>query len=257
MLTPPETFKQLRALTVSAPLLLAFGWGFMLWTHGLRPSELVMGLVGLVCLSAVLLVQPLIWTSPWGTHMVIRTCVGAVVAFVLPWSIMLAPMISLGSAPPWALSAILVALHCTALVVAAVWHARQATLQTGAKVLKWPGIDIDLRQRVIRKRWEETSLATQIASPALIGGASVILYHALKAWVPEQGMILIAVLLASGIGLWLEVGPLGRALGQAWRLRSLERQDGGRPFASDRLGWLTTERQRSPIGRWWARRTQT
>jgi hypothetical protein len=255
VLTPPQTFTQLRALTISALVLVAFGVGFMLWSHGLRPASLVLTLIGMAALAMVALVQPAIWASHWGTRLSIIGSLSVFLFYILPWSIMLAPLVSVGGPPGWMLSGGIAALLVLALTLSAAFHARRAAIKPGARSLQWPGCEIDLKRRTILKRWEDVPIQSQLMSPALIGGCSVVVYHLLKTLLPQQGMILIAVLLCTGISLWLCVGPLGRALGQGWRLRSIEQQDGGTPFTTERLPWLRTERQRSAIGRWWAQRT--
>jgi hypothetical protein len=86
----------------------------------------------------------------------------------------------------------------------------------------------------------------------VVAGFSVTLYHLLNTLLPKQGMIILGVVIGFAMGLWLCLWLLGRALGQAWRLRQIEKRDNVR-FVTDRLEWLTKERQRSVIGRWWAR----
>jgi hypothetical protein len=67
------------------------------------------------------------------------------------------------------------------------------------------------------------------------------------------GMLLIGVVIAMAMSAWLCLWPLGRTLGQAWRLRALEAQHGMR-VESSHIQWLQKERQRFVVGRWWHRK---
>lgn len=262
MFTPPEEFRQLRSLTFAVPVLVFMGTGFLLWTHGARPAQMVLGMAGVIALGAALMVQPVIWASPWGWRFVMGTALGLHLLFVLPWACMLLPLMAPRPADAWVLSAAVSAVLTALLVLSAWWHGRKAGIEgwDRKKSLRWDGCRVDLRKRHIDKLQDaqgEAAGAKRWLSPALVGGLSVVSYQVLKASLPERGLVLFATLLALAGGLWLCIGPLAKALGQAWRLRQLERLTGGAPFSTARLDWLTRERLRHARGRWWSRAFNT
>lgn len=250
MLAPPDTFAQLRPLAWAGPALAAFGAGFALWAHGMPPSPWLWGLTGAVALAAAVLAHLAIWASRWGRLHQEVTAIATLLLFVLPWSLMLTPRLQDGSLR---LSIGIAGAELMALLASAAVHAHRCTLQARANRLIWSDCEIDVRRQVIAQVRRPGDRSTMMVAPSLIGGLSVAAYLFIQTLLPERSMLMVAVAISWALALWLCIGPLGRALGQAWRLRQIERQSGQR-FVSEHLARLTQERQRSPIGRWWARR---
>lgn len=255
MLHPPEQFSKLRGLAWSAPVMALFGWGMALWAHGLRPGELVLGITGVIMAVLFLLAQQAIWVSPWGSRFQWVASLSAFFGMVVPWALMLPPLLHTDALPPASRSVVVVTALTLVLLVSAIVHGRRASIDLQAKALDWSGCRLDLRKHVIRGavRLAPATSAQWAIAPSMLGGLSVVLYHFLRSWLPEQTMVLAASLFVFAATGWICAMPLGRALGQGWQLRRVEKQLGGR-FASDQLPRLTRERQRSVIGRWWARR---
>src|SRR5690606_32930947 len=147
------------------------------------------------------------------------------------------------SLTPW------IALFQTALLVAAAGvHAHRAQVPSGARNCTWTGCEIDLARRVVRKVPSQASVGAKAVAPVLIGACSVVLYHLLSRLFDQSQLVLLGLLVAIALAAWLSVGPLGRALGQGWRLLRLT-GPGDTPFVSDQLPRLPRERQRSALGR--------
>jgi hypothetical protein len=225
------------------------GFGFGLYSHGVQPESLRWTLLALATMVAAVLAQLAIWISHWGTRHQWVSAIATFGLFVVPWSTMLAPLLAGGGR---GVSLFITLVQALALCLSAVFHAKQTRPDQQARRLTWSDCDIDLRKQVIRHADRPASPTGLVIAPALIGGLSVSLYQVLKSRLGQDSMLLLGVVVASGMGLWLCIWPLGRALGQAWQLSQLERELGGR-FVSDRLPWLTQERRRSVVGRWWAR----
>lgn len=250
MLAPPDTFAQLRALAWVSPLLAAMGSGFALRAHGMALTPSFWGTIGGVALLAAVLAHLSIWTSRWGTRHQWVSVVGAFALFVLPWSVMLTPRLQTGT--PWFSIGIVVA-EVLALLASAVIHAHLSPTDANSQRLKWLDCEIDLRRHRIGQVSRPGDGSKAFMAPGVIGGLSVISYLLIRAWLPQEGLIALGVAISWALGLWLCLWPLGRALGQAWRLHQIERQT-GQPFVSEHLDRLTRERQSSIIGRWWSRR---
>ncbi|HEX5371756.1 MAG TPA: hypothetical protein VFW84_03390 [Aquabacterium sp.] len=250
MLAPPDTFAQLRALAWVSPLLAAMGSGFALRAHGVEPSSLLWNSMGGVALLAALLAHLSIWASRWGTRHQWVSVLAAFTLFVLPWSVMLTPRLQPGT--PWFSIGIIV-VEGLALLSSALVHVRLSRVDPHRQRLKWLDCEIDLRRHRIGQVRRPGDGSTSLVAPGVIGGLSVVAYLLIQAWLPQAGLIVLGVAISWALGLWLCLWPLGRALGQAWRLRQIERQT-GQHFVSEHLDRLTRERQASIIGRWWSRR---
>ena len=253
MLAPPETFQQLRALAWAAPMLAALAVGGAALASGCF-GPVVVSVLALACgVGAWLGAMAGIWVSAHGVrhNRVAVALVFVLVALPLAW--LLLPALSPdrpGLLMPFMLATALG--HAALLSLAACWHARQAPLsgqEAGARRLEWPGCRVDLARMHITKVDRPAGAAEQWVPPAAIGVAAVAGYHAIKAALPADALAIGGLLVANAMVAWLSLGPLGRALGQSWQLRRLERRL-GRRFVSGRLDWLTRERQRFALGRW-------
>lgn len=252
MLHPPDDFSKLRGLAWSAPGMAMFGWGFALWSHGLRPGELVLAITGLIMAVLFLLAQQAIWVSPWGSRFQQVASLSAFITMVLPWALMLPPLVQTNAMAPMWRSVLIAAALTVILLLGALVHARRAVIDPTARALDWQGARIDLRRHLIRRGETAPRDGRWAIAPALIGGLSVLLYQWLRELLPQQTLVLAASLGVFAGTAWLCAGPLGRALGQGWRLQQIERHS-GRRFENEQYQRLTKERMTSGLGRWWAR----
>ena len=247
MFQPPETFSQLRALLWAAPMVCAFFVTFTVWLQGGESSAWMVGLA--TALAIWLLAMAAVWVSSYGVRHSMLTAGTMFLVFCVPLSVALIPAVA--PLPQHGHSPTLMAVGGQALllVLAALLHARRAPVAPGEKRLTWPGCHIDVERRTIAKLdAANTAVSPRLVPPALIGAASVGLYHALKAALPAETLPVVALVVANAMSLWLTTGPIARAWGQSLQLRRLERA-GDRRFTSARLPWLEQERARSPVGR--------
>jgi hypothetical protein len=253
MLHPPDDFKKLQGLAWSAPGMAMFGWGFALWAHGVRPGELVLAITGLIMVVLFVLAQQAIWVSHWGSHFQQVASLSVFVTMVLPWALMLPPLLNTDVVAPVWRSILIAGTLTVIMLISAIVHARRAVIDMQAKALDWPACRIDLRKHLIRRPVSPALAGHWAIAPAMLGGLSVVLYHMLRSLLPTQTLVLGASLGVLAGTAWLCAMPLARALGQGWRLRQIERQSGFR-FRSDQSPRLDAERMKSALGRWWSRR---
>lgn len=252
MFAPPEDFKQLRPLPWCAAFLVGFGAAMVLQTHGVAAGWGMAGVATAAALAAFGLGTLAVWSSAWGTRHAIIAAIATFFLFCLPWSIMLAPLVHGPSSGALSLAAGL--LQCLVLVAASFVHARRARVAPQARKLQWPGCEIDLARRVVRKTGAVAPIGGRALPPLAIGAASVVLFQSLSRMFDGREMVVLALVVANAIAAWLCTGPLGRALGQGWRLHRIALAGGG-PFVSDQLPRLTRDRQRFALGRLLSGRT--
>lgn len=230
-----------------------FGYGFALWAHGVRPGELVLAVTGLIMAVLFLLAQQAIWVSPWGSRFQQVASLAAFVTMVLPWALMLPPLLKTDVVTPVWRSILIAGALTVILLISAFVHARRAVIDMQAKSLDWPTCRIDLRKHLIRRAVSQEPTGHWAIAPAVVGGLSVVLYQLLRSLLPAQTLVLGASLGVLAGTAWICAMPLARALGQGWQLQQIERQSGSR-FRSDQCQRLNTERMKSALGRWWSRR---
>lgn len=230
-----------------------FGYGFALWAHGVRPGELVLAVTGLIMAVLFLLAQQAIWVSPWGSRFQQVASLAAFVTMVLPWALMLPPLLKTDVVTPVWRSILIAGALTVILLISAFVHARRAVIDMQAKSLDWPTCRIDLRKHLIRRAVSQEPTGHWAIAPAVVGGLSVVLYQLLRSLLPAQTLVLGASLGVLAGTAWICAMPLARALGQGWQLQQIERQSGSR-FKSDQCQRLNTERMKSALGRWWSRR---
>lgn len=230
-----------------------FGCGFALWAHGVRPGELVLAVTGLIMAVLLLLAQQAIWVSPWGSRFQQVASLAAFVTMVLPWALMLPPLLKTDVVTPVWRSILIAGALTVILLISAFVHARRAVIDMQAKSLDWPTCRIDLRKHLIRRAVSQEPTGHWAIAPAMVGGLSVVLFQLLRSLLPAQTLVLGASLGVLAGTAWICAMPLARALGQGWQLQQIERQSGSR-FKSDQCQRLNTERMKSALGRWWSRR---
>lgn len=230
-----------------------FGCGFALWAHGVRPGELVLAVTGLIMAVLFLLAQQAIWVSPWGSRFQQVASLAAFVTMVLPWALMLPPLLKTDVVTPVWRSILIAGALTVILLISAFVHARRAVIDMQAKSLDWPTCRIDLRKHLIRRAVSQEPTGHWAIAPAMVGGLSVVLFQLLRSLLPAQTLVLGASLGVLAGTAWICAMPLARALGQGWQLQQIERQSGSR-FKSDQCQRLNTERMKSALGRWWSRR---
>ena len=252
MLHPPDDFKKLRVLAWSAPGMAMFGWSFTLWGHGVRPVGLVLVITGLIMAVLFVLAQQAIWVSPWGSRFQQVASVSAFVTMVLPWALMLPPLLKIDVMTPVWRSILIAGALTVILLISALVHARRAVMDLRAKSLDWPACRIDLRKHLIRRAVSQEPSRHWTIAPAVLGGLSVVFYQLLRSVLPVPTLAWGASLGVMAGTAWLCAMPLARALGQGWRLQQIERQTGSR-FKSDQCQRLNIERMTSALGRWWSK----
>lgn len=230
-----------------------FGYGFALWAHGVRPGELVLAVTGLIMAVLFLLAQQAIWVSPWGSRFQQVASLAAFVTMVLPWALMLPPLLKTDVVTPVWRSILIAGALTVILLISAFVHARRAVIDMQAKSLDWPTCRIDLRKHLIRRAVSQEPTGHWAIAPAMVGGLSVVLFQLLRSLLPAQTLVFGASLGVLAGTAWICAMPLARALGQGWQLQQIERQSGSR-FKSDQCQRLNTERMKSALGRWWSRR---
>lgn len=252
MFQPPETFAQLRALTWAAPLVCGFFVTAAAWGLGLQSIAWGLGLIALVSTGLLALVA--VWTSTYGVRHSLVAATTLFLAFSLPLSLMLVPVVAPVAEHGWWPVALAAGSQVLLLALASAYQAYKARLEPRASTVKWPHCHVSLVRRTITKADNDAERAERgrWVSPALIGAASVGLYQLLKATLAAEAVVVVALVVANAMSVWLTTGPIARACGQSFQLRKLERAD-GRRFVSGRLPWLNQERQRSPFGRWMQR----
>jgi hypothetical protein len=242
-----QRVEQIRVALWGAPWLVAAVWGC--WA-ALRPEY------GLEVPLVAALAGGLAWL--WFVYVfgVSRfgvahgLCAPGVLALILLWPLSqaLAPaLLALPTGHIASFDGATLGLHLLCLGAAAAAHARRAPLPAVSNApgprLHWPGLEVDLRRRRI------ASTPPQGARwwvDALLGGlASVLLFAWMKATLAASGQVLLAVVLMHGVSLCLYAGPLGRQLGQALRLRQLEKRLSGAPFCHEKLPELLRLRRQS------------
>lgn len=246
-----QRVEQIRVALWGAPWLVAAVWGG--WA-ALRPEY------GLAVPFVAALAGGLAWlwfayvfgVSRFGA--VHGLCAPGVLALILLWPLSqaLAPaLLALPAGHIASFDGATLALHLLCLGAAAAVHARRAPLPAASDALgqrlRWPGLDVDLRRRSIASTPHP---GTRWWVDALLGSlASVLLFAWMKATLAVPGRVLLAVVLMHGISLYLYAAPLGRQLGQALRLRQLERRSPGVPFSHDKLPELLRLRRQSWLNR--------
>ncbi len=246
-----QRVEQIRVALWGAPWLVAAVWGC--WA-ALRPEY------GLAVTFVAVLAGGLAWL--WFAYVFFVSrfgaahglCAPGVLALILLWPLSqaLAPaLLALPGGYIASFDGVTLALHLLCLGVAAAAHARRAPLPAVSDApgprLHWPGLEVNLRRRSIVST---PPPGTRWWVGALLGGlASVLLFAWMKATLAASGQVLLAVSLMHGVSLYLCAGPLGRQLGQALRLRQLEKRLPGEPFRHDKLPELLRLRRQSWLGR--------
>lgn len=254
MLQPPEQFSQLKALQWTAPLITGALVFASVKLHGLVSGDALLWVTGSVMVLTWVLSMLAVWGSAWsGRHQFVSVG-GAFVLVVAPMVTLFLPQLSLGGAlSGMRLSGLVLLVFLVVLLLSGWHHARRCAMPSGdAKKVSWPPCQIDLTKHTFSVVVDPQTSRFPAWPAASVGAASVVLYHWLASMTSENEMVVIAAVIALAMGLCLCLLPLGRALGQAWRLRQLEAQRGVR-LVSARLPWLTKERQQFAFGRWWAR----
>lgn len=250
MFHPPETFPQLRALIWAAPMVCGLCVLGAAWAIGLRALAWPVGLAASATSCALALVA--VWASAYGVRHSLVTAGVMFLLVCLPLSIALVPAVAPVIQYGWMPVVLVASLQLLLTLVATAYHARTAVLPAAAQVVTWSDCQINVVRGTIAKVAKvsvEQEGQTRWVSPALVGAASVGLYSGLKAWLPVESLVLLALVIANTLAGWLSAGPIARAWGQSYQLRRVEHQS-GRRFVSSRLAWLEQERARSPFGRW-------
>lgn len=253
MLLPPPQFQQLKALAWSAPTIAAMGFGFAIHSHwpGIR-SEWFWGGMIAAALCAGALAQLAIWRSQWGTRHQLVSVGASLLFFVVPWGTMIMPY----AVPtlPFLASAAVVTSHLVLLLASALWHGQRAAPPVRSGRVDWAGCRIDGVKALFRRHEGDAPAGRHpgFVEPMWIGGLSVVLYQALRTWLPADALILAVAVMAWALCAWLCWGPLGRALGQAWKLRQAERA-WQVTFTCTDIQTFQSQRSRSRWGRMWAR----
>jgi len=254
MRNPPEQFAQLKILQWIGPLMAGATVFGVLKLHGFGSGDTLLWLTGAVMVLTWVLSLLSVWGSAWGSRHHLTAVAVEFLFLIAPWSTLLLPYFSkTGPLPGGRLSGLVLLFLLCSLLLSAWYNARRCPMPEGNEhKLKWPNCTIDLSKQTFTVSSEARPNNQQ---PVLaIGGgvASVGVYHWLSSQTTEQQMVVIGSLISLGICLWLCLVPMGRTLGQVWRVRQLEAMRGVR-LTSARLPWLTKERQRFAFGRWWAR----
>jgi len=255
MLQPPEQFSQLKVLPWTAPLMTGALIFASVKSHGLASACALMWVTGAAMVVAWLLAMQAVWGSTWGSRHQLVAVVAAFLLLVMPLATMLLPHLSQAGALPSGWLSVLVLLMLLGILLLSAWyHARRCPMPKGdEQKVSWPPCKIDLGKQTLSVLVDPKASRVQPWPLASVGAVSVVLYHWLASISSAQHMVVIGEVIALAMGLWLCLLPLGRTLGQAWRLRALEAQHGVR-VRSSRIQWLEQERQRFAVGRWWHRK---
>jgi hypothetical protein len=169
---------------------------------------------------------------------------------VAPLTTLLLPALaSIGTWPAGGPSAYALLAMLALLMLSAMFHARRCPMPNQqAHKVSWPPCQIDLAKQTLAIT--PPSSREPAMELVIVGATSVAVYHWLASQTYVQHKLVIGIVVALAMGMWLCMCPLGRTLGQAWRLRTLEAQRGVRVRTS-RIQWLQQERQRHWVGRRW------
>ena len=225
MLHPRHTPTQRRLLPVNTALLTSVGvlaTAHAHWPHASAGTWLWPS--GVAALTSALLASWMILRSPWGSRFQILAPWGVTLLILVPWSLALAPHVW-GHVSWWFSGSVALAL-LLALPLSALWHARRCTpVQPNRRTL-WPGSSLRLRDATVHP--PEPTQGTALIPPQHAALISIPAFAVLRAFLPSSTVVLLAFLLAFLGSLALVCGPLGRARGEGWRLRQIERQMGVR-----------------------------
>lgn len=255
MLQPPEQFSQLKVAQWSAPLLTGALVAMSLKSHGLASGNALMSVTGAAMVVSWVLAMQAVWGSTWGSRHQLVTVAALFLLMVMPFSTMLLPFVPLAVDLPhgWLSASVLLVL-LGMLLLSAWYHARRCTMPNANEhKVNWPPCKINLTRQTLSLSVAPPSSHGLPIALTSVSAASVSLYHWLASQTSEKHMLLIGVAIGLVMSAWLCLWPLGRTLGQAWRLRALEAQRGVR-VQSSRIQWLQKERQRFVVGRWWQRK---
>lgn len=212
-------------LPLSAAFLISFGVTMSAFAHwpGAEPSRLAWA-AGVSALLGAAMGTGAAWFSHWGSRFQILTpwCITALI--LVPWCLALAPYVW-GGVSWWFSGSVALAL-LLALPLSALWHARRCTPLQPKRRTVWPGTSLRLRDATVHP--PEATLDTSFISPRHAVLLCIPAFAALKAFMPPSGVAIFAFLLGLVGSLVLVCWPLGRALGQGWRLRQIEREMGVR-----------------------------
>ncbi len=255
MLQPPEQFSQLKALQWAAPLMTGALVFTSIKSNGLATGDALMWFTGVAMVVAWVLSMQAVWGSAWGSRHQLVAVVTAWLLVVMPLATMLLPALSLSGALSGAMfSVVVVVLLLITLLLSAWYHAQRCPMPMGdEKKVSWPPCKIDMGKQTLSISLDPQASRIQPIPLASVGVSSVVVYHWLAGMASAQQMVVIGVVITLAMSAWLCLVPLGRTLGQAWRLRALENQRGVR-VRSSRIQWLEQERQRFAMGRWWRRK---
>jgi len=255
MLQPPEQFSQLKAAQWSAPLLTGALVVMSLKSHGLASDNALMWVTGTAMVVSWVLAMQAVWGSTWGSRHQLVTVAALFLLVVMPLSTMMLPLLPQAMALPNGWLSVPVLLVLLGMLLLSAWyHARRCPMpNTNEQKVNWPPCQINMAKQTLSISVAPPTSHVQPIALTSVGAASVAIYHWLASQTSAQHMLLIGVVIALTMSAWLCLWPLGRTLGQAWRLRALEAQRGVRVHTS-RIQWLQQERQRFVVGRWWQRK---
>lgn len=223
-------------------------------SHGLASACALMWVTGAAMVVAWLLAMLAVWGSTWGSRHQLVAVGAAFLLLVMPLATMLLPQLSQAGALSGGWLSVLVLLMLLGILLLSAWyHARRCPMPQGDEPkVSWPPCKIDLAKQTLSVSVDPQASRVQPWPLVSVGAASVVMYHWLASISSAQQMVVIGEVIALAMGVWLCLLPLGRTLGQAWRLCALEAQRGVR-VRSSRFQWLEQERQRFVVGRWWRR----
>jgi hypothetical protein len=255
MLQPPEQFSQLKVSLWTAPLMSGALIFASLKSHGLASGDALLWVTGATMLATWMLAMQAVWGSIWGSCYQLVTVAAAWLLLVMPLATMLLPVLSLpGDLSGAGLSLVVVVLLLSILLLSAWYHAQRCPMPKGdEQKVNWPPCKIDLGKQTLSISLDPQASRVQPIPLASVGVSSVVCYHWLSSIASAQQMVVIGVVITLAMSSWLCLMPLGRTLGQAWRLHALETQRGVRVRTS-RIEWLAQERQRFAVGRWFKQR---
>lgn len=249
MITPPDSFAQLRSAQWLLPGCLVLGAFLWMAGAGSRLSTIVQVAIPFA-VTGWFFAQWMIWLSVFGTYSTLFVLLIMLLFVTLPFSVGLLPHV-LSDGYQWGM--VLATLLQLAVLLVAThkqWRNLQLAMNQGAEVLTGVVCRVHLSsQRIESTRiTDETQLSIGAKRGLWGGAASVLVYPLLNNWLGNEALLALCTCMGFVVTVWLHATVAARWLAMSCLLLKIEKRTGQR-FLPCQLEWLETQRQAHWLGR--------